>query len=96
MYLAYKIEYDGQKFEQYKKTNVKTSRHNRTVLVFVFVIAMIICSIKSIRTSVLDYILPGDGPVTRQAANVLFQDLREGESFREAFADFCVEIFENA
>ena len=37
-------------------------------------------------------ILPGDPEVTEQAAKTMIDQLREGETFADCFADFCREV----
>ena len=41
-------------------------------------------------------LLPGDGEVTAHAVGVLINDLRSGESVREAITAFCIEVIESA
>ena len=94
--MSYKIEYVGRDFEHFKLHNNKKRILRSLFVLSAVVIATVVLIITPVRTTLLDYILPGNGPVTRQAAGDMIQSLKGGESFREAFTDFCIEIFENA
>ncbi len=93
--MAYVIEYDGQvgaRFLQQEKRGVNLKR----VLIFSLVVLVaVVWTITPVRVAVLDFVLPGDGAVTRRAAGTMFREIKDGQPFREAFSDFCIEIFEN-
>jgi hypothetical protein len=44
----------------------------------------------------LDFLIPGDREVTKEAFNTMVEDVREGESVSEAITAFCEEIFAGA
>ena len=94
--MSYKIEYEGRTFNEYKQFKAKRIDRKSIAILMSLLIVLFISVVAPVRSAVLDYILPGDGPVTRKAANTLFQNLKNGEDFKEAFSDFCIEIFENA
>ena len=94
--MSYKIEYEGQNFVVTSQKCHKKLNYRGLVFLVLTVIVVIVWVITPVRTAVLDRILPGNGPVTRQAAGDMFQSLKDGAGFREAFTDFCIEIFENA
>ena len=94
--VSYKIEYEGQNFAVTSEKHHKKLNYRGLAFLVLTVIVVIVWVITPVRTAVLDRILPGNGPVTRQAAGDMFQSLKDGAGFREAFTDFCIEIFENA
>lgn len=44
----------------------------------------------------LDFLIPGDRDVTKEAFNTMVEDVREGERVSEAITAFCEEIFAGA
>lgn len=94
--MAYVIQYDGQvdmRFNQYKKKSINPKR---ILLLSMVILIAFTWMITPARVAVLDFILPGDGAVTRRAAEDMLRQIKEGQPFREAFSDFCIEIIDNA
>lgn len=48
------------------------------------------------RTGCLDFLIPGDKAVTKQAFHTMLEDVQEGEDIKTAITAFCVEILEGA
>lgn len=93
--MSYIIDYGGSvndRFMPKKKIHVPWGRAAVCILI---VLLFVVWTITPIRVAVLDLILPGNGTVTRQAAQIMFREIKNGQTFREAFADFCIEVFEN-
>ena len=93
--MAYVIEYDGQvqrRFLPHKKIH---NNFKAAAIVFMILIIAVVWIVTPVRVAVLEFILPGNGAVTRRAARTMFLEMKGGQSFREAFSDFCVEIIEN-
>lgn len=94
--MAYIIEYEGQVCERFTPKEKCPLKPKRLIVLSFLVVLFVVWIITPVRVAVLDLILPGDGAVTRQAAGDMFQQLKDGQPFREAFSEFCIEIFENA
>jgi len=94
--MAYIIEYEGQVCERFAPKEERAFQPKRLIILSFLIILIIVWAVTPVRVAVLDFILPGDGAVTRQAAGEMFRQMKEGQPFREAFSDFCIEIFENA
>lgn len=94
--MAYVIEYEGKISERFVHQTSRAVKPKRLFLLAFTVILICVWVITPVRVAVLDFVLPGDGAFTRRAAGNMFQQMKEGQSFREAFSDFCIEIFENA
>ena len=93
--MAYVIEYDGH--IDARPLPVKSKKRRIKLVSGLVFMSFIVAAwlITPVRVAVLDFLLPGDGEVTRRAASTMFLEMKEGQSFREAFSDFCIEIFEN-
>ncbi len=94
--MAYTINYDQGSRPKYNipvkfKLNLKFIA---TVLCIAAI--LLVWIITPVRVAVLEFLLPGDGAITRQAAGNMLEDLKQGQPFKEAFTDFCIEIIKNA
>lgn len=47
------------------------------------------------KTGCLDFLIPGDKEVTRQAFSSMVENVREGENVKTAITAFCMEILNN-
>ena len=94
--MAYIIEYEGQAYERFAPKKKRTYKPKQLIFLGFLIILTIVWTVTPVRVAVLDFILPGDGAVTRQAAGAMFQQMKDGRPFREAFSEFCTEILENA
>ncbi len=94
--MAYVIEYDGQVDLRFLQRKSKRMNLKSVLILAAVILVAVVWIVTPVRVAVLDFILPGDGAVTRRAAGTMFQQMKDGESFKEAFSDFCIEIFENA
>lgn len=94
--MAYIIEYEGQVCERFVPQEKPIFKLKPLAIFCLLVILVIVWTVTPVRVAVLDYILPGDGAVTRQAAGNMFRQMKNGQPFREVFSEFCLEILENA
>ena len=94
--MSYTIQYDTQHNRKYNTCSKKKRSYKK--LLFPALMGMLFASffIKQVRSTIVDIIFPGDSEVTFRAAENMTRDLKEGESFKSAFTDFCVEIISNA
>ena len=44
----------------------------------------------------LDFLIPGDKEVTKEAFCAMLEDVREGDDVKTAITTFCAEILDNA
>ena len=94
--MGYSIQYDRGKSWKYPmrpSKNVKTHRIIPIVLVLVFLAGFISMGGLDV---LKDWILPGDADVTEAALSGLINDIRAGESVKDAVTVFCLGILENA
>ena len=94
--MAYSIQYDGQIEKRFYKRKKYSPNMKRLMILSIVVLLAAVWAVTPVRVAVLDSILPGNGAVTRRAAGTMFDKMRNGENFKEAFSDFCIEIFENS
>ena len=94
--MAYYIQYD-QGFNQKRSENLPR-KYDRKFIIAVIVVAsiLLVWLITPVRLAILDYLLPGNGEVTLHAAQEMIKDLKNGQSIKEAFSEFCIEILEHA
>ena len=85
--MAYRIEYDSGGVKR------KVAEKKRFPVVWLLLCAAAaVLMIPGVRTTVLHWLLPGDGAVTARALCELVTDLREGEALSDAVTVFCREI----
>ena len=48
------------------------------------------------KTGCLDFLIPGDKEVTKQAFSAMVENVRDGEDVKSAITAFCVEILDHA
>ncbi len=58
----------------------------------IVLLMVVFCMNATLRTAVLDFLLPGDPAVTQAAFSDLVEDVRSGESVPDAVTAFCREI----
>ena len=94
--MSYDIQYSGEIEKIFNKHKEMNMGCRAVMFICVAVIIVAVWVITPVRTAVLDFLLPGNGAVTRRAASVLFHEMKNGLPFREAFSNFCIEILENS
>ena len=45
---------------------------------------------------ILDFLIPGDKEITKDAFNTMLNDVKEGENLKTAITAFCENILDNA
>ena len=94
-YMAYVIQYDGQIENRYKKSTCDRLLAKKLLFAIAFVATVLLLMIPKVRMTLFEMLVPGNSAVTTHAAHELVTDLKDGQAFKEAFGDFCVEILEN-
>lgn len=92
--MGYQIQYDSKPI--YK--GVKEISINRKKWIFICTAVLLVglCFIPSVRNTLVQWIVPFDPEVTRNAFSDFVETLHEGEPFHDAFMVFCREILKNA
>ena len=88
--MAYQIRYEDS--EMIRETKSVRKRVIKWVVCFC---AVLFISLVLRLRQVQDFLIPGDPAVTRVAFSSFTQELREGESFRDAAAVFCRQVIES-
>ena len=94
--MSYTIQYGDQYNVKYDRPGNAKRSVKKLLLPTLVILIIVLFLIKPIRTAAFDLLFPGDSAVTFRAAENMTRDLKEGESFKSAFTDFCVEIISNA
>ena len=93
--MAYRIRYIS--FGEEKKAE---GRRNWKTLLAGLLVAMLLIGAMFVKIGelpfVMEYLLPGDPSVTAAALDGMVEDLKEGESIKNAVTAFCREIIEHA
>lgn len=91
--MGYRIEYGtGTSDGVFRK--IESSKKRMWIAIMAVTIIFILCY--SQRSKLLDFILPGDPDVTKEAIGVFINDLKEGERASDAFSAFCKVIIDGA
>lgn len=93
--MGYRITYESFGEERKMPAN---KRRNSAIAAGILVAALITGAFAVKHTGlrwVQEYLLPGDPAVTAAALEGFAQDLKEGESIKDAIITFCREIMEN-
>lgn len=93
--MAYVIDYGGTVNDRFLSKKKMRIHWKRIAICISIALLLFVWTITPARIAVLDLLLPGNGAVTRHAAQNMFREIENGQTFREAFADFCIEVFEN-
>lgn len=94
--VAYTISYGDVNSKPQKLSGNGFVQLKRLCAIFCVLAILLVWIITPVRVAVLDFLLPGNGPVTRQASQRFFQNLKQGQPIKTAFSEFCIEIVENA
>ena len=93
--MAYTIQYEGQIENRFKQNSHDRLLAKKLLFAIAVVSLVLLLMIPAVRIALLDLLVPGDRAVTTHAVQELVTDLKDGQAFREAFEDFCIEILEN-
>lgn len=90
--MAYRIQYSGS-----TKYKFPSSKKEAPIILAGIIISLIflVSIVPEIRTGIRDLILPGDAEVTYGALTAFAEDLKSGESVKEAITAFCQDIIAN-
>ncbi len=92
--MGYSIHYDT--CGVVKGNAKKASRRKKRLLPRLLAVCIVVLTIfTDLRQLVWDMFFPGAGESTQTAFIQMVADLREGDSVKEAFSAFCVEILEH-
>lgn len=93
--MGYRIEY-GQMITKVKiKENVRKTSVEWLLKVVATGCVLLFLAFLWGKENIRDYFIPGDPDITEQAAKCFLEDVRNGESIKDAFTNFCLEIIEN-
>ncbi len=94
--MGYQICY-GQKVTKKCFSEPKKFNKSKTTLIWICILCLTLAfSLSKNKDAIINFLLPGDKDVTQSAITAFAEDLRQGESIRDAAVDFCREIIENA
>ena len=68
----------------------------KSVGIFFSVLIILLGTILVGREEVQDFLIPGNGQVTRTAVTKMIADIKEGDSLSDSFEAFCREIVDGA
>ncbi len=92
--MSYSVEYSPEKKRIYPTS---LSRKPKWILVILAVMIALFALQKTDKDQILkSWLLPGNPDVTAAAFTSMVDDIREGESVRDAVTAFCLEIINNA
>ena len=94
--MSYRIAYKS--FGEEKRKPV--SKKRKSAIAAGILVAVLVAGAISVKQTglkwVQTFLLPGDPTVTAAALEAFAQDLKDGESIRDAVTAFCQEIMEHA
>lgn len=92
--MAYQIHYDETAVRRGINEKPATTR---SIVRVVLVVAICLAAIFALgNKSVQQFLIPGNDALTIEAMNIFVDELRNGESFRDAATAFCREIIDIA
>lgn len=92
--MGYRIQY-GKVTKKEREAVMRVSKRTailKRTAVGCLVIAMVLLG----KFGFLDFIIPGDREVTKQAFQTMLEEVQEGQSVKTAFTAFCGEILDGA
>lgn len=94
--MGYKIEYDRQNIIRMNVEPRKKPSKKRMKAILIGTIVAVSLTVLQANGGILELLFPGEGIRARQAMEQMVEDIREGESLKDAFATFCIEIIDYA
>ena len=92
--MAYQIQY-GKSTMKERIAILRSSKNIKLYKWSIIIAAVLIFSLLG-HFGVLDFLIPGDHEVTKEAFNTLVEDVRDGERVSTAITAFCEEILSGA
>lgn len=92
--MSYSVTYGQDFFAQPKVRKRKTVR-NISVFVLTLLLAAALLGVSKIRTTVRNFLLPGNGEVTADAVESFAGNMKSGMPFEDAAEVFCQQILQN-
>lgn len=92
--MAYRIQYNRDMMKKYPEKRKK--RTGKGVAVLMLAAIVISAALWNKGELVRRLFVPGDSVQTGEAVSDLVDDIREGESVKDAFVAFCLEIIKHA
>lgn len=91
--MAYKIQYAPESKKRYPlvHANIKFNWHR-----FMAIILMIFAGLWMKINGIPDFLIPGDPDITKQAVNIMVDEIQSGQPLLDAVTVFCHEIFDAA
>lgn len=93
--MGYIIQYDPEKNAQYPAKTPKSGHVGLYLSAVIFTCVMLGLAVKY-RSSIQDWLVPGNAEVTTAAFQTLTDDVRNGKPAGEAITAFCKEIIAHA
>lgn len=92
--MAYQIQYGKPS----KKERLACIQNPKKLKIGLYItVFLILLSIGLLgRLGKLDFLIPGDKQITKEAFHAMVEEVREGESVKEAITAFCEEILAGA
>lgn len=91
--MAYKIQYSPEDNHRYPQAKVHMQMHWGRWAMLVLLIVVVL----GIRIyGAPDFLIPGDPQVTKEAATMMIEELRKGESLYDAMTVFCRQVLDAA
>lgn len=94
--MAYIINYECTSVTKERNKSERKISNKAFLVATLISLIVLVWVITPVRVAVLDRFLPGKGEVTRKAVDQFVSDVKNGDSVKEAFTDFCFEIINNA
>lgn len=92
--MGYRIQYG--KITRMERVASPQASKKAAVVKTVIVVGVLVIAAFLGRLGFLDFLIPGDKEVTKEAFHAMLEDVREGEDVKTAITAFCAEILENA
>lgn len=94
--MGYQIQYGQAMVKTYvpERNKFKVSRNN--IIIVIAGLVLLLATIFGSQEAVQNFLLPGNGEVTRTAVSKMVTDLKDGEPLAASFEAFCREIVDGA
>ena len=93
--MGYTVHYQPEEKKRYPVIKKPAPVKAKMIFLSLFLV-MSLLVVRRWAERIGDFLLPGNGPVTRQASERFFRNIKQGQPLKTAFSEFCIEIVENA